>query len=122
VELAAGNGDRIQLFGPGHRSFEFYRGHGASTVPLLEVDDLDQARPNWPAAVRAILGALAGADAAALRGDILVARWRAALNAALYTKFQSDGFQPPPGGQSAVVAQTRATGLSRQATRACPMR
>jgi hypothetical protein len=39
MELAAGNDDRIQLFGPGHRSFEFYRSHGASTVPLLEVDD-----------------------------------------------------------------------------------
>ena len=50
VELTAGNGDRIQLFGPGHRYFEFYRSHGASTVPLLEVDDLDQARPSWPAA------------------------------------------------------------------------
>ena len=43
VELAAGNGDGIQLFGPGHRYFEFYRSHGASIVPLLEVDDLDQA-------------------------------------------------------------------------------
>jgi hypothetical protein len=50
VELAAGNGDRMQLFGPGHRSFESYRSHGASTIPLLEADDLDQARPNWPAA------------------------------------------------------------------------
>jgi hypothetical protein len=43
VELAAGNGDRIQLSGPGHRSFEFYRSHGASTVPLPEVDAPDQA-------------------------------------------------------------------------------
>ena len=43
VELAAGNGDRIQLFGPGRRYFEFCRSHGASIVPLLEVDDLDQA-------------------------------------------------------------------------------
>ena len=50
MELTAGNGDRIQLFGPGHRYFEFYRSHGDSTVPLLEVDDLDQARPSWPAA------------------------------------------------------------------------
>ena len=30
-------------FGPGHRYFEFYRSHGAGIVPLLEVDDLDQA-------------------------------------------------------------------------------
>jgi predicted enzyme related to lactoylglutathione lyase len=43
VELAAGNGDRIQLFGSGHRYFEFYRSYGARIVPLLEVDDLDQA-------------------------------------------------------------------------------
>ena len=50
AELTAGNDDRIQLFGPGHRSFEFYRSHGASTVPLPEMDDLDQARPSWPAA------------------------------------------------------------------------
>jgi hypothetical protein len=42
VELAAGNGDRTQLFGPGHRYFEFCRSHGASIVPLLEVDDMDQ--------------------------------------------------------------------------------
>jgi len=50
VELTAGNGDRIQLFGPGRRYFEFYRSHGDSIVPLLEVDDLDQATPSWPAA------------------------------------------------------------------------
>jgi hypothetical protein len=43
VELTAGNGDTIQLSGPGHRYFEFCRGHGASIVPLPEVDDLDQA-------------------------------------------------------------------------------
>jgi hypothetical protein len=46
--LPPGNGDRIQLLGPGHRYFEFYRRHGDSTVPLLDVDDLDQARPSRP--------------------------------------------------------------------------
>jgi hypothetical protein len=50
VELAAGNGDRIQLFGPGRRYFEFYRSHGASTVPLLEADDRIRRAPSWPAA------------------------------------------------------------------------
>jgi len=44
VELTAENDDRVQLFGPGHRYFEFYRSRGASIVPLFEVDDLDQAR------------------------------------------------------------------------------
>ena len=43
VKLAAGNGDRIQLCAPGHRYFEFSRSQGARIVPLLEVDDLDQA-------------------------------------------------------------------------------
>ena len=33
VELAAGNGGRIQPFGPGHRYFEFCRSHGDSIVP-----------------------------------------------------------------------------------------
>jgi hypothetical protein len=56
VELAAWNGDRIQLFGPGHRYFEFYRSHGASIVPLLEMDDLDQARPSWPRGGAELLG------------------------------------------------------------------
>jgi predicted enzyme related to lactoylglutathione lyase len=44
MELAAENDDRFQLFGPGHRYFEFYRGRGARIVPLFEVDNLDQAR------------------------------------------------------------------------------
>ena len=44
MELSAETDDRIQLFGPGHRYFEFYRSRGASIVPLFEVDDLDGAR------------------------------------------------------------------------------
>jgi predicted enzyme related to lactoylglutathione lyase len=44
MELSAENDDRIQLFGPGHRYFEFFRAHGARVVPLFEVEDLDQAR------------------------------------------------------------------------------
>jgi predicted enzyme related to lactoylglutathione lyase len=44
MELSVGNGDKIQLFGPGHRYFGFCQDRGASMIPLLEVDDLDQAR------------------------------------------------------------------------------
>jgi len=44
MELSAENDDRIQLVGPGHRYFEFYRSRGASIVPLFEVDNLDGAR------------------------------------------------------------------------------
>ena len=44
MELSAENDDRVQVFGPGHHYFQFYRERGASIVPLFEVDDLDQAR------------------------------------------------------------------------------
>jgi predicted enzyme related to lactoylglutathione lyase len=44
TELSAANDDRIQVFGPGHRYFQFYRDRGARIVPLFEVDNLDQAR------------------------------------------------------------------------------
>jgi hypothetical protein len=44
MELAAENGDRIQVFGPGHRYFGFCRSRSARIVPLFEVDDLDDAR------------------------------------------------------------------------------
>ena len=56
MKLTAGNGHRIQLPGPGHRSFEFYRSHGASTVPLLEMDDPDQARPSLARGGAGLLG------------------------------------------------------------------
>lgn len=52
----ARNGDRIQLFGPGHRCFEFYRNHGPRIVPLLEVDDLDQASAELPRGGTELLG------------------------------------------------------------------
>jgi predicted enzyme related to lactoylglutathione lyase len=44
MELSAANDDRIQVFGPGHPYFRFYRDRGARIVPLFEVDNLDQAR------------------------------------------------------------------------------
>ena len=43
MELSAENDDRVQVFGPGHRYFQFYPDRGASIVPLFEVDNLDQA-------------------------------------------------------------------------------
>ena len=44
VELSAENGDRVQLFGPGHRYFELYQDQGARIVPLFEVDNLEEAQ------------------------------------------------------------------------------
>jgi catechol 2,3-dioxygenase-like lactoylglutathione lyase family enzyme len=40
AELELESGDRIQVFGPGHRYFERFQG----PVPLFEVDDLRVAR------------------------------------------------------------------------------
>ena len=50
VELATGNGDRIQPFGPGRRSFEFYRSHGDSTVPCSRWTTWIRRAPSLPAA------------------------------------------------------------------------
>jgi predicted enzyme related to lactoylglutathione lyase len=44
IELSAAKDDRIQVLGPDHRYFQFYRDRGARVVPLFEVDNLDQAR------------------------------------------------------------------------------
>jgi predicted enzyme related to lactoylglutathione lyase len=44
MELSAANDDRIQVFGPGHRYFQFCRDRGARIVPLFEVDNLAEAR------------------------------------------------------------------------------
>jgi predicted enzyme related to lactoylglutathione lyase len=44
MELAVENGDKVQLVGPGHHYFAFYRSRGARVVPLFEVDNLDEAR------------------------------------------------------------------------------
>ena len=56
IELSAENDDRIQLFGPGHRYFEFYRDRGASIVPLFEVDNLNQARDELAQGAAEIIG------------------------------------------------------------------
>jgi len=58
MELAVGNDDRVQVFGPGHHYFELFRSHGARIVPLFEVDDLDQARDALTRGGAQILGDL----------------------------------------------------------------
>ena len=56
VELAARERRQDPAIGPGHRYFEFYRCHGASSVPLLEVDDLGQANAELAAGGAELLG------------------------------------------------------------------
>ena len=58
VELSAANGDKIQLFGPGHRYFDLCGGHGAAMLPLFEVADVDQARAALAGGGVELLGAI----------------------------------------------------------------
>jgi hypothetical protein len=58
VELSAANGDKIQLFGPGHRYFDLCRGHGVAMLPLFEVADVDQARAALAGGGVELLGAV----------------------------------------------------------------
>jgi len=58
VELSAANGDKIQLFGPGHRYFDLCRGQGVAMLPLFEVADVDQARAALASSGVELLGAV----------------------------------------------------------------
>ena len=56
VELAAQNGDKVQIFSPDHSYFTFFRGQHAPVVPLFEVDSLDDARAHLAGTEAAIVG------------------------------------------------------------------
>jgi predicted enzyme related to lactoylglutathione lyase len=56
IELSAENGDKVQLFGQGHRYFDFCRRHSTAIVPLFEVDDLDEARAELASGGAELLG------------------------------------------------------------------
>ena len=44
TELSVPDGNRVQVFGPGHRYHGFFGEQASGPVPLFEVDDLDGAR------------------------------------------------------------------------------
>jgi catechol 2,3-dioxygenase-like lactoylglutathione lyase family enzyme len=44
MELSLPNDDRIQVFGPGDRYYDFFGRFAAGLIPLFEVDELDVAR------------------------------------------------------------------------------
>jgi hypothetical protein len=54
VELETTEGDRIQVFGPGNRYYDFFGAQGP--VPLLEVDDVHAARLELEAAGADVIG------------------------------------------------------------------
>jgi hypothetical protein len=58
VEVSVGNGDKIQLFGPGHRYCDLCRRRGVAMLPLLEVADVDQARAALAGGGVELLGAV----------------------------------------------------------------
>jgi catechol 2,3-dioxygenase-like lactoylglutathione lyase family enzyme len=58
TELALPNGDRVQVFGPGHRYDAFFEEHARGPVALFEVDDVHAARRELEAAGVEVIGAV----------------------------------------------------------------
>jgi catechol 2,3-dioxygenase-like lactoylglutathione lyase family enzyme len=58
TELSLGSGDRIQVFGPGDRYFEFFGRHASGPIALFEVADVRAARTELAAAGVEVLGDL----------------------------------------------------------------
>ena len=56
MKLSTENGDRVQLFSPGHRYFGLYRNQAARIVPLFEVDNLEEAHAELIRAGAEIIG------------------------------------------------------------------
>jgi catechol 2,3-dioxygenase-like lactoylglutathione lyase family enzyme len=56
AELMLPNDDRTQVFGPGHRYYEFYGEHAVGPVVLFEVDDVEGARAELAAAGIELIG------------------------------------------------------------------
>lgn len=56
VELAAQNGDKVQIFSPDHSYFKLFRGQHAPVVPLFEVDSLNDARAQLAGTEATIVG------------------------------------------------------------------
>jgi catechol 2,3-dioxygenase-like lactoylglutathione lyase family enzyme len=56
VEFQTADGDAVQVMAPGHPYHGFFDRHDSGPVPLLEVDDLDEARRRLDAAGIEILG------------------------------------------------------------------
>jgi catechol 2,3-dioxygenase-like lactoylglutathione lyase family enzyme len=56
AELVLPNDDRVQVFGPGDRYYEFYAEHAVGPVVLFEVDDVEGARAELEAAGIELVG------------------------------------------------------------------
>jgi catechol 2,3-dioxygenase-like lactoylglutathione lyase family enzyme len=58
TELSLPDGNRVQVFAPGHRYHRLIGEQASGPVPLFEVDDLDEARQTLEAAGIELLGAV----------------------------------------------------------------
>jgi catechol 2,3-dioxygenase-like lactoylglutathione lyase family enzyme len=58
VELSLPSGDRVQVFGPGDRYYDFFGEHVRGPVALFEVDDVHAAREELVAAGIELVGEL----------------------------------------------------------------
>ncbi len=56
AELSMTSGDRIQVFGPGHRYHEFFQQNARGPVPLFQVEDVGAAKAELEAAGAQIVG------------------------------------------------------------------
>jgi len=56
AELSLPSGDRVQVFGPGHPTFDLFGEHATGPVALFEVDDLSAARAELTAAGIELVG------------------------------------------------------------------
>ncbi len=56
IELSLPSGDRVQVFGPGDRYFEFFGEHATGPVALFEVDEIRSARAELAASGVDVIG------------------------------------------------------------------
>jgi catechol 2,3-dioxygenase-like lactoylglutathione lyase family enzyme len=58
IELSLPSGDRVQVFAPGDRYFDFFAAESSGPVALFEVDDVHAAHETLTAAGMEIVGTL----------------------------------------------------------------
>jgi hypothetical protein len=58
TELSLADGDRVQIFGPGHRYHDLFAAHASGPVPLFEIDDVQAAVLELERAGAKVLGSV----------------------------------------------------------------
>ncbi len=63
AELALPNDDRVQVFGPGHRYYDYFGQHADGPVALFEIDDVHRAKVEFTAAGIPLVGSIESDEA-----------------------------------------------------------